>query len=193
MPYSPVGAIGLFTEEPEEQCVCSLGERWEILFQVLVQQEKKDKLTSFTCLQVGLSLVWPNPTLLQNKHGNSLMVQSRDGAHITHATPLLSRNCYRIIYQVHHVHRKSWKWWCAKYIGKAYQEPKFVKLEALLWRLQRHRVAPKYLKDYSLFAASLLYFFFFFFFFFFFLFTSMSNLGKSSHQKCYKQRMEFRC
>lgn len=42
MPYTPVGAIGLFTEEPEEQCVCSLGERWEILFQVLVQQEKKD-------------------------------------------------------------------------------------------------------------------------------------------------------
>ena len=27
MPYSPVGAIGLFTEEPEEQCVCSLGEK----------------------------------------------------------------------------------------------------------------------------------------------------------------------
>lgn len=42
MRYAPVGAIGLFTEEPEEQCVCSLGERWEILFQVLVQQEKKD-------------------------------------------------------------------------------------------------------------------------------------------------------
>ena len=65
-----------------------------------------------------------------------------------------------------------------KYIGKAYQEPKFVKLEALLWRSQRHRVSPSYLKDYSLFAASLFYLFFFFF-----LFTSMSNLGKSSHHK----------
>lgn len=89
---------------------------------------------------------------------------------------------------MHHVHRKSWKWWCAKYIDKAYQEPKFVRLEALLWRSQRHRVAPSYLKDYSLFAASLFYFFFFFF-----LFTSMSKLGKSSHQKCYKQRMEVGC
>lgn len=104
-------------------------------------------------------------------------MQSRDGAQITHATPLLSKVCYRIIYQVHHVHRKSWKWWCAKYIGKAYQEPKFVRLEALLWRSQRHRVAPSCLKDFSLFAASLFYFFFFFFF----LFTSMPNLGKSSH------------
>ena len=47
MPYSPVGAIGLFTEESEEQCVCSLGERREILFQVQVQQEKKDKLTTW--------------------------------------------------------------------------------------------------------------------------------------------------
>ena len=42
-----------------------------------------------------------------------------------------------------------------QYIDKAYQEPKFVRLEALLWRLQRHRVAPNYLKDYSLFAASI--------------------------------------
>ena len=47
MPYSPVGAIGLFKEEPEEQCECLLGERLEILFQVLVQQEKKDKLTTW--------------------------------------------------------------------------------------------------------------------------------------------------
>ena len=47
MRYAPVGAIGLFTEETEVQCVCSIGERWEILFQVLVQQEKKDKLTTW--------------------------------------------------------------------------------------------------------------------------------------------------
>ena len=116
------------------------------------------------------------------------MVQSRDGAQITHATPLLVKKLLQNHISSASCAPQELEMMMCQYIDKAYQEPKFVRLEALLWRLQRHRVAPNYLKDYSLFAASLFYFFFFFF-----LFTSMSNLGKSSHQKCYKQRMEFGC
>ena len=115
--------------------------------QVLVQQERKNKLTT---------RFEPSPYTVVNKHGNSLIVQSPVGAQYPHNTSHVKKllengNTCDDTPSIPEV----------VVTGEPYKqdkptpqqsvvipEPNVVEPEVPLRRSQRHRLAPSYLKDY---------------------------------------------
>lgn len=115
--------------------------------QVLVQQEKKNKLTT---------RFEPNPYTLVNKHGNSLIVQSPGGAqysrNASHVKKLLENGdthndtpSIPEMVMTGESHKQD-KLTPQRSVVKP--EPNVVEPEVPLRRSQRHRVALSYLKDY---------------------------------------------
>ena len=109
---------------------------------VLVQQERKDKLsTRFN----------PSPYTVVNKHGNSLIVQSQEGVqysrNTSHVKKLLRNNVTpstqeETAAETHHKEEEPIQQ------QSVAQEPNVAEPEVPLRRSQRHRAAPSYLKDY---------------------------------------------
>ena len=109
---------------------------------VLVQQERKDKLsTRFN----------PSPYTVVNKHGNSLIVQSQEGVqysrNTSHVKNLLRNNVTpstqeETAAKTHHKEEEPIQQ------QSVAQEPNVAEPEVPLRRSQRHRAAPSYLKDY---------------------------------------------
>ena len=109
---------------------------------VLVQQEKKDKLST----RFG-----PRPYTVVSKHGNSLIVQSQEGTqysrNTSHVKKLLQNSdvpskLEETVAETHHELEEP-----TQQQG-AIQETKTAEPDIPLRRPQRHRVAPDYLKDY---------------------------------------------
>ena len=107
--------------------------------QVIVQQEKKNKLTT---------RFEPNPYTLVNKHGNSLIVQYPGGAQY-------SRNAsVKKLLENGDTHNNTPSISEVVMTGESHKQDKLtpqrsvVKPEPKLRRSQRHRVALSYLKDY---------------------------------------------
>ena len=109
---------------------------------VLVQQERKDKLsTRFN----------PSPYTVVNKHGNSLIVQSQEGVqysrNTSHVKKLLRNNVTpstqeETVAETHHKEEEPIQQ------QSVAQEPNVAEPEVPLRRSQRYRAAPTYLKDY---------------------------------------------
>ena len=109
---------------------------------VLVQQERKDKLsTRFN----------PSPYTVVNKHGNSLIVQSQEevqySRNTSHVKKLLRNNVTpstqeETVAQTHHKEEEPIQQ------QSVAQEPNVAEPEVPLRRSQRHRATPSYLKDY---------------------------------------------
>ena len=109
---------------------------------VLVQQERKDKLsTRFN----------PSPYTVVNKHGNSLIVQSQEGVqysrNTSHVKKLLRNNVTpstqeETVAETHHKEEEPIQQ------QSVAQEPNVAEPEVPLRRSQRHRAAPSYLNDY---------------------------------------------
>ena len=109
---------------------------------VLVQQERKDKLsTRFN----------PSPYTVVNKHGNSLIVQSQEevqySRNTSHVKKLLRNNVTpstqeETVAQTHHKEEEPIQQ------QSVAQEPNVAEPEVPLRRSQRDRAAPSYLKEY---------------------------------------------
>ena len=114
---------------------------------VLVQQERKNKLTT---------RFEPSPYTVVNKHGNNLIVQSPGGAQYSRSTSHVKKllenddthDDTQSISEVMITREPHKQDKLTPQQRVVIPEPNVVEPEVPLRRSQRHRVAPSYLKDY---------------------------------------------